>query len=229
MTTELSPAATPHGRNSVPGAPGTVPGSGDTRSPTACSQQGVPGFGLASVPPTLKEMSTAHSLPCNKPQQNHHLPGVLSPRLCGRARSDPPRTAGLLAEESEAAGDAREQQPGGALPGEEPRSHGDRDTLRSRQRARGPGGSGQRGKRRSGCRTPLMWRRQRHPQPAAAIREPRAAGPKRGLGSSLPLPGSPGAATPTAPAAAAAATSWGTWWRQITGMTSWGVRGGAVS
>lgn len=94
-----------------PRSPWQPPQQRGHRSLPACSQQGVPGFGLASVPPTLKEMSTAYSLSCNKPQQNHHLPEVLFPRLCGRARSGPPPIAGLLAEESEEAGNAWEQQP----------------------------------------------------------------------------------------------------------------------
>lgn len=143
-TTDSSPAATSYGQNRAPGAPSTLPGSGDTRSLTACSQQGVPGFGLASVPPTLKEMSPAHSLSCNKPQQNYHLPGILSPRLCGRTRSDSPPIAGLLGEESEASGDPWEQQPGHC------RARSGAATAAGTRCGPGRWGEGQRGQRRSG-------------------------------------------------------------------------------
>lgn len=77
-----------------------------------------------------------------------------------------------------------------------------------------------------------MWRsgtaRQRHPQPSpwaagqrAGSQEPRSQSGGWGV-RRLPRPESLGAAAHTAPAAAAAVTSWGTWWQQITGMTSWG-------
>lgn len=131
----------PNGQNRIPGAPGTLPGSGDTRSLPACSQQGVPSFGLASVPPTLKEMSPAHSLSCNKPQQNHRLPGALFPRLCGQTRSGSPPVAALLAEESEVAGDPWEQQPDhGRARSRAATATGTRSAAR--QRAQAPRGSG---------------------------------------------------------------------------------------
>lgn len=139
--TDLRPqfSCHPQGQSGIPGVPRTLPGSGDTRSLTACSQQGVPSFGLASVPPTLKEMSPAHSLSCNEPQQNHQLPGVPSPRLCGRTPAGSPPMAWLLGEESEEAGEPRTAAE--PLAGEEPCRQGSTGTLRCRAL-----GEGQRGR-----------------------------------------------------------------------------------
>lgn len=202
-----------------PRSPWHPPGSGDTRSLTACSQQGVPGFGLASVPPTLEEMSPAHSLSCNKPQQNHHFPGVPFPRLCGQTRVGSPPIAALLAEESEAAGEPGNSSRASA--GRGAAHHGNGNTPRARAAGPEHRGRGAAGAAPLGTAKPLMWRsctaRERHPQPRAGTapaaasgqREPRSQSGAGEPSERLPVPGSLGAAARTAPAAAAAVTSWG--------------------
>lgn len=148
--------------------------------------------------PQLKEMSAAHSLSCNKPQQSHHhLPGILFLWLCGQTRSDPPPIPGgdFGRAERKAAGNTREQQQS-HWQGQEPQGYGNRDTVLSQGRGgqeKTPLGMGNgadvaqqtrpgRGAR-SPVRSPELGRQNRAGEPKRGLRRQRGDwGVKVGLG-----------------------------------------------